>query len=115
VRRMLADPRSRALAEDFAGQWLRVGSLPHAAEPDRGRFPGFTPELRDAMIEEAVAFFHALLREDASVLDLLDADYTYVNGPLAEHYGIGGWRGPSSGAWRWTTRTGAGCWAWRRS
>jgi hypothetical protein len=94
VRRMLADPKSRALARDFAGQWLRVGSLANAAEPDRRRFPDYTPELRDAMVEEAVTFFHALLREDRPVLDLIDADYTYVNEPLAKHYGIEGVTGP---------------------
>ena len=94
VRRMLADPRSRALAEDFAGQWLRVGSLAELAEPDKRLFPEYTPELRDAMVEEAVAFFHAILREDRPVLDLLDSDYTYLNERLAKHYGIEGVTGP---------------------
>ena len=56
VRRMLADPKSRAMAEDFAGQWLRVGSLADLAEPDKRLFPEYTPELRDAMVEEAVSF-----------------------------------------------------------
>jgi hypothetical protein len=90
VRRMLADPRSRAFAESFAGQWLRVATLAQAAEPDRRKFPEYTPELRDAMAEEPVAFFHALLRDDRPVLDLLGADYTYVNERLAGHYGIEG-------------------------
>jgi hypothetical protein len=90
VRRMLEDPKSRALAEDFAGQWLRVGNLAQLAEPDKRRFPEYTPELRDAMVEEPITFFHALLREDRSVLELLDSDYTYLNEPLAKHYGIGG-------------------------
>ncbi len=94
VRRMLTDPKSRALAEDFAGQWLRVGNLAELADPDRRLFPEFTPELRDAMTEEAVAFCHALFREDRSVLDLLDSDYTYLNEPLAKHYGIDGVTGP---------------------
>ena len=94
VRRMLADPKSRELARSFAGQWLRVGTLAHAAEPDRRRFPDYTPDLRDAMVEEAVTFFHALLREDRPILDLLDADYTYVNERLARHYGIEGVTGP---------------------
>ena len=69
---MLADPKSRAMAEDFAGQWLRVGSLADLAEPDKRLFPEYTPELRDAMVEEAVSFFHAILREDRPVLELLD-------------------------------------------
>jgi hypothetical protein len=94
VRRMLADPKARALAEDFAGQWLRVGNLAELADPDRQLFPEFTPELRDAMAEEAVAFFHALVRADRPVLDLLDSDYTYLNELLAKHYGIAGVTGP---------------------
>ena len=87
---MLADPKSRAMAEDFAGQWLRVGSLAELAEPDKRLFPEYTPELRDAMVEEAVSFFHAILREDRPVLELLDSDYTFLNEPLAKHYGIDG-------------------------
>jgi Protein of unknown function (DUF1592)/Protein of unknown function (DUF1588)/Protein of unknown function (DUF1587)/Protein of unknown function (DUF1585)/Protein of unknown function (DUF1595) len=90
VRRMLADPRSRALAEDFAGQWLRVGSLADLAEPDKRLFPEYTPELRNAMVEEAVSYFHAILREDRPVVELLDSYYTYLNEPLAKHYGIEG-------------------------
>jgi hypothetical protein len=94
VRRMLADPKARALAEDFAGQWLRVGNLAELAEPDKRLFPEFTPELRDAMVEEAITFFHEVLREDRPVLDLLDSDYTYLNEKLAKHYGIEGVTGP---------------------
>ena len=94
VRRMLADPKSRAMAEDFAGQWLRVGSLADLAEPDKKLFPEYTPELRDAMVEEAVSFFHAILREDRPVLELLDSYYTFLNEPLAKHYGIEGVTGP---------------------
>jgi len=90
VRRMLKDPKSRALAEDFAGQWLRVGSLAELAEPDRRLFPEFTPELRDAMTEETISFFHGLLTNDRPVLELLDCDYTYLNERLAKHYGIEG-------------------------
>jgi hypothetical protein len=94
VRRMLADPKSRAFAEDFAGQWLRVGNLAELAEPDKRLFPEFTPELRDAMAEEAVAYCHAIFREDRPVLELLDSDYTFLNEPLAKHYGIDGVTGP---------------------
>ena len=90
VRRMLADPKSRALAEDFAGQWLRVGSLAELAEPDKRLFPEYTPDLREAMVEEAVAFFHGILREDRPVVELLDSYYTYLNERLAKHYGIAG-------------------------
>jgi hypothetical protein len=90
VRRMLADPKSRAMAEDFAGQWLRVGSLADLAEPDKRLFPEYTPELRDAMVEEAVSYFHAILREDRPILELLDSYYTFLNEPLAKHYGIEG-------------------------
>ena len=94
VRRMLADPRSRELAEDFAGQWLRVGSLADLAEPDKRLFPEYTPELRDAMVEEAVSFFHAILHDDRPVVELLDSSYTYLNESLAKHYGIEGVTGP---------------------
>ncbi len=94
VRRMLADPKSRAMAEDFAGQWLRVGSLADLAEPDKRLFPEYTPELRDAMVEEAVAYFQAILREDRPVLELLDSHYTFLNDRLARHYGIEGVAGP---------------------
>jgi hypothetical protein len=94
VRRMLADPKARALAEDFAGQWLRVDTLATAAEPDRRRYPDYTPELRDAMAEEAITFFAELLKNDRPILDLIDADYTYVNEPLAKLYGLEGVSGP---------------------
>src|SRR5262249_55784228 len=94
VRRMLAHPRSRAMAEDFAGQWLRVGSLADLAEPDPRLFPEYTPELRAAMIEEVISFFHGVLREDRPVLELLDTHYTYLNERLARHYGIAGVSGP---------------------
>jgi hypothetical protein len=94
TRRMLADPKARALAENFAGQWLRVGTLAQSVEPDRGVFPNYTPELRAAMIEEPIALFHAILREGASLLDLIDCRYSYVNEVLAKHYGIDGVTGP---------------------
>ena len=89
VKRMLADGKSRAFAESFASQWLRVNTL-GGVEPDHNRFPTYTAELRDAMAEEPIAFFHAMLREDRPVTDLLGADYTYLNETLARHYGIEG-------------------------
>jgi hypothetical protein len=93
VRRMLRDPRSKALAEDFGGQWLQTRALAQWA-PDPVLFPGFDDELRTAMGEETERFVDFLVREDRSVLDLLTADYTFVNERLARHYGIPGVRGP---------------------
>ena len=90
VKRMLADGKSRAFAESFAGQWLRVNILAISVEPDKGKFPTYTPELREAMTEEPIAFFHAILKEDKPITDLLGADYTYLNDKLAQHYGVEG-------------------------
>ncbi len=94
VRRMLHSPKSYALADSFAGQWLRVRDLYTSAQPDPGRFPNYTPALRDAMYKETIDFFDSLLRNDASLLQMLDADYTYLNADLARHYGIEGVTGP---------------------
>lgn len=88
VRRMLRDPKSAAFAESFAGQWLRVRDLKTTAQPDPNRFKKFTPELRDAMSAEPILFFHALVRGNGSLLELLDADYTFLNETLANHYGL---------------------------
>ena len=90
VKRMLLDPKARAFAETFAAQWLRTDELTTSALPDAKRFPDYTPAVRDAMLAEPIEFFHALLRENGSLLRLLDADYTYVNEPLAKLYGIDG-------------------------
>jgi mono/diheme cytochrome c family protein len=87
VRRMLADPRSRELVENFAGQWLQLRNLPSAA-PSTQLFPDFDDNLRQAFRIEAEMFFDSIMREDRSVLDLLTADYTFVNERLARHYGI---------------------------
>jgi mono/diheme cytochrome c family protein len=87
VRRMLADPRSRELVENFAGQWLQLRNLPSAA-PSTQLFPDFDDNLRQAFRIEAEMFFDSILREDRSVLDLLTGDYTFVNERLARHYGI---------------------------
>ena len=92
VRRMLRDPKARALVEDFAGQWLQIRNL-KTVNPDRGRFPNFDNALRSAMLTETELFFGAIVRDDRSVLDLLDADFTYVNERLAKHYGIPGVKG----------------------
>jgi hypothetical protein len=90
VRRMLADPKSRALSEQFVGQWLGIRTLGSVAAPDPHKFPEFTPALREAMVAEPTEFFAALLRDDRSLLELLDSDYTWVNAELARHYGLPG-------------------------
>ena len=93
VRRMLGDPKARALADNFAGQWLRVDELLTSAQPDAKAFPDYTPALRDAMLAEPIEFFHALVRENGSLLRVLDADYTYANEALARLYGLAGVKG----------------------
>jgi Protein of unknown function (DUF1592)/Protein of unknown function (DUF1588)/Protein of unknown function (DUF1587)/Protein of unknown function (DUF1585)/Protein of unknown function (DUF1595)/Cytochrome C oxidase, cbb3-type, subunit III len=90
VKRMLADGKSRAFAQSFASQWLRVSILAISVEPDKGKFATYTPELREAMTEEPIAFFHAILKEDRPITDILGANYTYLNDKLAQHYGIEG-------------------------
>jgi hypothetical protein len=87
VRRMLADRRSRALAINFAGQWLYLRNL-ESTSPDMRLYPDFDENLRQAMREETELFFESVMREDRGVLDLLRADYTYLNERLAKHYGI---------------------------
>ena len=94
ARRMLADPRSEALATRFAAQWLRLQDL-EDIHPDALTFPYFDQTLADAMIHETELFFSHLVEEDRPVLDLLTADYTFVNERLARHYGITGVVGPS--------------------
>jgi hypothetical protein len=87
VRRMLKDPRADALVENFALQWLQLRRLRgHSADPKL--FPTFNDALRAAMLKETELFFREIVREDRSVLDLIDGKYTYVNRPLARHYGI---------------------------
>jgi mono/diheme cytochrome c family protein len=87
ARRMLADPRSRALVTNFAAQWLHLRNL-DSVSPDMRLFPDFDDNLRQAFRRETELFFESILREDRSVLDLLRADYTFLNEPLARHYGI---------------------------
>jgi hypothetical protein len=90
IRRMLPDPKSRALSDNFAGQWLRVRELQSAAQPDPRRFPVYTPALRDAMYQEVIQFFDSILREDRSLLEVLSANYTFLNADLAKNYDISG-------------------------
>jgi len=87
VLRMLRDPKSQALVENFAGQWLQIRNLRLVA-PDPGTFPDFDETLRSAMVHETERFFDYVMREDRSVLEFLEADYTFVNGRLARHYGL---------------------------
>ncbi len=94
VRRMLLDPRARALTDNFAEAWLQVGKLANA-RPSTEFFPTFNGNLRRALREETVTFFDKLREEDRSVLELLDADYAYLNQDLAKHYEIPGVEGPA--------------------
>jgi hypothetical protein len=84
---MLADPRSEALAVNFAGQWLGLRGL-QASYPVVQVFPDFDDNLRQAFRREAEMFFYSVVREDRNVIDLLTADYTFLNERLARHYGI---------------------------
>jgi len=93
VRRMIADPKSRALADNFAGQWLQIRNL-KSASIDPKSFPNFDESLRSAMIEETLRFFDYVVREDRQITDFLDADFTFVNERLAKHYGLAGVKGP---------------------
>jgi mono/diheme cytochrome c family protein len=87
VRRMIADPRSDALVENFAGQWLQLRNLRNF-QPNTDLFPDFDDNLRQSFRRETELFFESILREYRSVLDLMTADYTFVNERLARHYGI---------------------------
>ena len=87
VRRMLADPKADAFVENFAGQWLHLRNLRNMA-PNTDEFPDFDHDLREALRREAELFFASVMREDRNVLDLMRADYTFVNERLAKHYGL---------------------------
>jgi hypothetical protein len=90
--RLLRSPRSRALAKDFASQWLQIGVLDEAA-PDKELFPEFDEALRLAMREETLRFFDHVLREQLPASTLLEADFSLLNERLAEHYGVPGVKG----------------------
>ena len=92
VKRMVLDPKSDALVESFAGQWLQLRNL-EVQKPDPSKFPAFDNELRAAMMQESRMFFQAMIREDHSLLDLIDSKYTFLNERLAKHYGISGVQG----------------------
>ena len=88
TRRMLKDPRVRGLVTEFGGHWLDFRRFEEHNAVDRARFPSFDNELRRSMFEEPLRFFEDLVRADRSVLDLLFAEHTFVNAPLAKHYGL---------------------------
>ena len=97
VRRMLKDPRSRSLVNSFAMQWLQLQNL-RTFQPDAKLFPQFQEPLRAAMLEETRLFLDAIIREDRSILEILDADFTFLNEGLARHYGIRDTAGNVAGA-----------------
>jgi Protein of unknown function (DUF1588)/Protein of unknown function (DUF1585)/Protein of unknown function (DUF1592) len=92
VRRMLLDPKAQALVANFAGQWLQLRKL-RTASPDRGTYPHFDEALREAMIRESELFFAEVMRRDLTLLNFIDADFTFLNERLARHYGIPGVKG----------------------
>ena len=89
VARMLSDSRSKALTTNFAGQWLYLRNVQYQ-KPDRVNFPDFDVRLRAAMLTETEMFFDSVVKENRSVLDFINANYTFLNQRLAEHYGIPG-------------------------
>lgn len=93
VQRMLKDPRSEALVENFAGQWLELRRL-ESVKPDRDRFPEFDEYFRMSIHRETELFFDHIIRQDRSLLDFIDADYTFLNERLARFYKVPGVSGP---------------------
>ena len=89
VGRMLQDPRSEALSARFFGQWLRLQDV-GKVWPESSLFPGFSQQLADGMVKETELLFQNIVRDDRSVLDIFDADYTFINERLAQYYGIEG-------------------------
>lgn len=89
VKRMLADPKAKALTDNFAAQWLNLRMIP-AIDPDKKTYPKFGSSLKVAMVRETELFFEHILKEDRSVLEFLDSDWTILNNELADHYGIKG-------------------------
>jgi mono/diheme cytochrome c family protein len=87
VKRMLSDPRAGALVSNFAGQWLHLRNV-RSVLPNSDEFPDFDDNLRQGLQRETELFFESIMREDRNVLDLMNADYTFVNERVAQHYGI---------------------------
>ena len=100
VKRMLADPKATEMARDFGTQWLQIQRLA-TVTPDRERFPHFRRRWLAAMLKETELFLESIFREDRSVIDLLDADYTFLNQELANHYGIA----DTNGNWKYQEKT----------
>lgn len=88
AKRMLADPKARRMSTEFFGQWLGFYRFDQYRGVDTGRFPEFTDELKSAMYDEAVSFFEHVIRKDRPVREILFADYTFLNQPLAKFYGV---------------------------
>ena len=93
VQRMLKDPRSIALAKEFASQWLGFRKILSEKKPNTEAFPAYTPELEDAMYQEAVLTFDDIVKHDRNVMEIIDSKTTFLNEPLAKHYGIPGVKG----------------------
>ncbi|MCM8526945.1 MAG: DUF1592 domain-containing protein [Lentisphaeraceae bacterium] len=94
VERMLKDRRSRALADGFAAEWLKFGEIKSSESPDTEKFPFYNSQLADDMYEESALYFNYILKEDRSVFEIIDSDYTFINKKLADiyelqHYGSG--------------------------
>jgi hypothetical protein len=89
---MLADSKSDEFIRNFVGQWLQLRKIA-GVTPDKDLFPGFDETLRDSMREETERYFAYILRENRSALELIDSGYTFMNGPLAKHYGMDGVEG----------------------
>jgi hypothetical protein len=92
---MLQDPKAEALGRQFGGQWMGISQLGELVKPDENRFPEFTPALLAAMRAEAFTYFNTIIREDRSLLELIQSDYAFVNKDLAAIYGISGVEGES--------------------
>jgi hypothetical protein len=92
LKRMLASPKANAFVDNFAGQWLQFRNL-DAAHPDSKKFDTYNDRLRDAMKRETQMFFQSIVQDDRSLLDILTADYTFLNERLARHYGVAGVNG----------------------
>jgi hypothetical protein len=88
VKRMLADPKARRLSTEFFGQWLGFYHFDQHRGVDTKRFPEFTEEVKSAMYDEAISFFEHIVRKDRPVREIIEADYTFLNKPLAKHYGV---------------------------
>ena len=104
VRRMLADPKAEALVKNFAGQWLETRRL-ESVQPDRERYPDFDDYLRTSIKKETELFFQYVMQKDRSILDFIDASYTFLNERLARHYGV---RGVTGTEFRKVDLTGTG-------